>query len=83
MIKIRSEKPGDESFIRQINLSAFEQNIEADIVDELRKNCKDFISLIALENEKIVGHILFTSAKIYSGEREITGMGLAPMAVLP
>lgn len=83
MINIRKEQPADELFIRNINISASEQNAEADIVDELRKNCKDFISLVALEGEKIVGHILFTPIVIECIRKQTHGMGLAPMAVIP
>jgi len=82
-ITIRVEKPGDESFIRKINLAAFEQSAEADIVDVLRNNCSEFVSLVADEDKNIVGHILFTPAVIESGEKLISGIGLAPMAVLP
>lgn len=80
---IRTEKNGDELLIREINLAAFGQSAEADVIDALRKNCKEFISLVALDDEKIVGHILFTPAIIESASKIIYGMGLAPMAVLP
>lgn len=81
-IRIRAEQNGDEALIRKVNIEAFNQNAEADMVDLLRINCKDFISLVALHDEKIVGHILFTPAIIEFGEKSILGTGLAPMAVL-
>jgi putative acetyltransferase len=83
MVIMREEKSGDEEQIRSVNQHAFEQTEEADIVDKLRQTCPDRISLVAISEDKIVGHILFTPATIRTKEKIITGMGLAPMAVLP
>jgi putative acetyltransferase len=82
-IIIRNEKAGDEVQIREVNLRAFGQGTEADIVDQLRLTCPERISLIAEVENKIVGHLLFTPAKIETEHGVITGSGLAPMAVLP
>ncbi len=83
MIKIREEQPEDVKKIRELNIHAFGQNQEADIVDNLRKNCPDIISLVAIMEDQVVGHILFSPVIIQSGEKTLKGMGLAPMAVLP
>jgi hypothetical protein len=47
MIDIRTERPGDISPVREINLEAFEQPAEADIVDRLRRGCPEALSLVA------------------------------------
>lgn len=83
MVTIREEKPGNERQIRVVNQRAFSQNEEADIVDKLRQTCPNAISLVALSGDQVVGHILFTPVIIQEKERSITGMGLAPIAVLP
>jgi putative acetyltransferase len=83
MIIIREERPEDEEAIRAVNEKAFGQPAEAIIVDKLRKNCPGFLSLVALEGDEVVGHILFSPAKIEGSTKTIDGMGLAPMAVLP
>ncbi|MBM3128701.1 MAG: N-acetyltransferase [Chloroflexi bacterium] len=83
MISIRKEQIGDEEQIRIVNTRAFGQPAEANVVDTLRKNCLAGESLVALDGDKIVGHILFTPAVIEAERKEIVGMGLAPMAVLP
>jgi putative acetyltransferase len=83
MVTIREEKPGDEEQIRIVNQRAFGQNEEADIVDRLRQNCMDRISLVAVSRDQIIGHILFTPVTIQAEEKVVEGMGLAPMAVLP
>ncbi len=81
---IRQEKTEDINDIHALNELAFGQPQEADIVDKLRNNCgEDLLSLVAVEKEKIVGHILFSSAVIEGQHGVIKGKGLAPMAVLP
>ena len=80
---IRQELPEDTDDIRAINEKAFGQPQEAVIIDKLRQNCDELLSLIAVEKETIVGHILFSPAAIKGQHGVIKGMGLAPMAVLP
>ena len=85
MVIIRTEQPTDIPEVRIVNELAFEQPTEADVVDRLRHAvaCADALSLVAEEDEAIVGHILFTPAIIESAGRWVVGMGLAPLAVLP
>lgn len=83
MITIRKEQSGDEGQIRLVNTHAFGQTAEADIVDTLRRTCPEGVSLVALHDGNIVGHILFTPALIESVHEVVHGMGLAPMSVLP
>ena len=80
---IREEHPDDIKDIRQIHRQAFGQDMEADIVDTLRINCKDLLSLVAVEEGRLIGHSLFSPAWIRNPHDNIAGMGLAPMAVLP
>ncbi len=82
MITIRPERPEDASRVRHINELAFGQPAEADLVERLRQACTDSLSLVA-EDDAVVGHILFTSVVVESAGRQVLGMGLAPMAVLP
>ena len=83
MISVRLEKPEDISSIRTINELAFGQPVEADIVDNLRQNCLDVLSLVAEDEGTVVGHILFSPVQVKKAKRVIKGMGLAPMAVHP
>ena len=83
MFIIREEKPEDVVGIRLVNECAFEQPEEANIVDKLRKNCDGLLSLVAIESDDIIGHVLFSPAVIDSDHGEVIGMGLAPMAVVP
>ena len=86
MIAIRKENVNDYTEVYNVIKTAFEiaehsDGNEQDLVVALRKS-NNFIpelSLVAIDNNKIVGYILFT--KINIGEME--ELALAPIAVLP
>jgi putative acetyltransferase len=82
-VSIRKERPGDIEQIRAVNIRAFSQTSEADVIDILRKACPEFVSMVAIKDDRLVGHILFTPAVIDAKEKCVVGMGLAPLAVLP
>jgi putative acetyltransferase len=82
-VNIREEQPGDRATVHRINREAFGQDAEADLVDRLRANGKATLSLVAEQDDRIVGHILFSPVTIESAAGTITLLGLAPMAVLP
>jgi putative acetyltransferase len=83
MVTIRPEHPDDIVSVRALNEKVFGQPTEAAIVDSIRATCPDAVSLVAVDDSQIVGHIFFSPVFV-SGERgTIQGMGLAPMAVLP
>jgi putative acetyltransferase len=79
----REETPRDVGQVRMINIAAFEQPDEADLVDALRARCPEVVSLVAELDGRVVGHILFSPVTLPDGEHTLQGMGLAPMAVLP
>lgn len=83
MISIREERSGDYAAVRVVNELAFGQPVEATLVDALRENCREVLSLVAVEADKVVGHILFSPVQIDTPSGPLEGMGLAPMAVLP
>ena len=83
MITIRAEKEDDLIAIKNINDQAFGQTEEGIIIDKIRASDSSILSLVAEKDNAVVGHIFYSEATIdFSGET-ITGMGLAPMAVLP
>ena len=80
---IREEQQQDIPGIRDVNKRAFGQSQEADVVDKLRRSCNDLLSMVAVVNNRVVGHVLFSPATVASEVRTVEGMALAPMAVLP
>ena len=83
MIIIRSEKLEDVTAIRIVIKQAFGRSAEADLVDALRQNGKALLSLVAEERGQVVGHILFSPVTVETANGERSGVGLAPLAVLP
>jgi putative acetyltransferase len=81
-MRIRPENTGDFDMVRKVNIKAFGQESEADLVDALRKSGIPLISLVTEEDNKITGHIIFSPVTI-DGCASISIAGLAPMAVLP
>lgn len=83
---IRQERPADRDTVYQVILSAFagadhRDGSEQDLAVALRRS-EAFVpelSLVAVEDGRIVGHILFTEASV-NGTRVLA---LAPLSVLP
>lgn len=79
MIEIREESPDDIPAIREVNRLAFGQSLEGQVVDALRANDAVLLSLVAVADGKIVGHILYSPIVVGT----FRGAALGPMAVLP
>jgi putative acetyltransferase len=82
MVKIRPELPSDASAVHSVHEAAFPTAAEAKLVEKLRKNGKASVSLVAEDEGRIVGHILF-SPVTFDPPLDVVALGLAPMAVLP
>lgn len=80
---IRPERAGDEDGIADVHTTAFGQPDEARLVAELRGAADPYVSLVAHEHERLVGHILFTPVTIRAESSISQALGLAPIAVLP
>ena len=81
MAAIRFECSADFDQIRELNDEAFEGPAEGMIVDTLRVSDPNAFSMVAVEDEMVVGHIFFSTIKVESPNGIVTGMGLAPLAV--
>ena len=79
---LRFEKKEDIKGIHSVHVESFETDQEAKLVDDLRLGGLDLISLVAEENQKIIGHLLFSPVFLDSNIK-IKMMGLAPLAILP
>ena len=83
MISIRAEETKDREAIYRVNELAFGQPNEADLVNGLRAKARPYISLVAVEDEQVIGHICFSPVTVESEDGVFSGIGLAPMSVLP
>ncbi len=85
MITVQPKKREDATAIHEINRLGFGRENEANLVENLRKH-PDFIqqlSLVAVGDRRILGHILFSPVVIQTNKGDLPGLALAPMAVHP
>jgi putative acetyltransferase len=64
MLTIRAETPEDIPAIHPINTAAFGQANEADLVEALRQHNALTISLVAVQDGQLVGHIALSPVTI-------------------
>jgi len=83
MPTIRPETPEDIDSIRQVNEQAFGEKEEAELVGKLRNRGVLSLSLVAVQGNKVVGHIAFSPVVIESDCSSLEAIALAPMSVLP
>ena len=82
-MNVREETEDDVTAIHEVEVAAFGQADEAELVDALRRNGKLVISLIAEEHGKIQGHIGFSEMETEPRLENYRILGLAPVAVMP
>jgi putative acetyltransferase len=85
-MEIRPERSGDERAIHDLTQTAFapmpfSAGTEGPIIDALRKDGDLAISLVAVEGDRIVGHIAFSPVTIDG--RHDGWFGLGPISVIP
>lgn len=83
MLAIRSEEKADHSRVFEILTAAFERSNEANLVEVLRSSAEPYISIVAEEDGRILGHIFFSPVEIESSGEPSGLAGLAPVAVDP
>lgn len=80
---LREETAADLSAIATVNQAAFGRPEEALLVDALRVAGVLTLSLVALADDEVVGHIAFSPVTIAVARGSVAAIGLAPMAVAP
>jgi len=84
MTQIRREEQCDIEAIRLINHDAFGGDEEARIVDALRTANDLEISLVAVDDDTVVGHIAFSPVQVIGNSTaHWDAIALGPMAVAP
>ncbi|MBT3024947.1 MAG: N-acetyltransferase [Candidatus Thiodiazotropha sp. (ex Lucina aurantia)] len=87
-MKIRESKEADKLGIETVHIQAFGKNEGPEIaglVNDLLKDETAFplLSLVAIENDKIVGHVLYTNAVVTQSTESVSAQLLAPLGVIP
>jgi putative acetyltransferase len=80
-LTIRAEQPGDRAAVRALHCAAFGSGDEGDLVDALRDQGAVILSLVATEQEHIVGHVLYSRLTIDG--QDVGASALAPISVDP
>ena len=85
-VDIHAERPGDEPAIRALTEAAFadmpfSDGDEHGLVDALRAADHLTVSLVATQDDALVGHIAFSPVTISDGSQDWFGLG--PVSVTP
>ena len=75
---IRDEKPADFAAVHELLAAAFQRPDEAVLVDHLRSDGECVISLVAIDDDEIVRHVLFSRMAA-----PFRALGLGPVSVKP
>jgi putative acetyltransferase len=76
-MNLRDESSGDHEAIRQLHLASFPGPGEAELVDQLRADGDVIISLVAIEDGMLTGHIMLSRMAA-----PFRALGFGPVAVL-
>ncbi|MCP4395359.1 MAG: N-acetyltransferase [Alphaproteobacteria bacterium] len=87
-LKIRKATEADIADILNIHTKAFGADKGPEIADLVSGLLSDqsampLLSLVATEEDQMIGHILYTKARIIQSEENVSANILAPLAVLP
>jgi len=87
-VNIREDSPLDFASVQRVVTESFTTSPhgyhgEADLVARLRANCNHVLSLVAMDEQELIGHVLFSSVQIRTASMTIEGSGLAPVSVQP
>jgi predicted N-acetyltransferase YhbS len=85
-MKIRSETPYDEAAIRDVTRMAFAKmehsdGTEPQIIDDLRRNGDLALSLVAVNDAGVVGHVALSPVRLSKSTGQWFGLG--PISVHP
>lgn len=82
-LMIRLETAVDAAKVYEVEAAAFGRPAEAELVQTLQQAAVDTISLVALLDGELVGHVLFSPVTVKSEAGEFTAVALGPIAVSP
>lgn len=82
-VVIREREPADDEAIRRLNDLVFGGPFEGKLIDELREAFIDAVELVAVEDDTIIGHILFSALTTMVDDDAVPTLSLAPMCVHP
>lgn len=84
-MQIREARPSDLHHVLAVERAAFGSDVEADLVRDLLADpsAAPMLSLLAWDEGRAVGHVLFTAVRMDHATAPVSAMILAPLAVVP
>jgi putative acetyltransferase len=82
-IHVRAERPADVARVYTVVESAFDNRLEAELVNALRRSAAPQLSLVAEVDDAVVGHVFFSPVTIEGRLPAPPTCQLSPVAVLP
>ncbi len=82
---IRPETPGDYMGVARVNVAAFDEENEAQLIELIRQSdlYVPELSLVAVEDDVVVGHVMFSYVTLATPSGDVPILDLAPLAVHP
>lgn len=82
---IRAETPGDYPGVAAVNVAAFDEENEAQLIELIRQTdlYVPDLSLVAIVEERVVGHVMFSYVTLETPNGDVRILDLAPLAVHP
>lgn len=82
-LEIRREAASDHEAVHRLQERAFGQPAEARLVEALRRRAQPQLSLVAVSEGELVGHIFFSPVALGTSGTGPPAAGLAPVGVEP
>ena len=83
MVSVRAERPSDREAVCAVHVAAFGGDAEAELVRRLHTDGDVLFGLVAVVEDRIVGHILFSLLPLETARGTIPAAALAPLAIAP
>ncbi len=81
-VSIQDESAAHQTQVFEVVAAAFERDNEAQLVDMIRSRDQALLSLVAITEDKVVGHVLVSPIAI-DGNQSGYYAGIAPLSVAP
>ncbi|MFI6317070.1 GNAT family N-acetyltransferase [Nonomuraea sp. NPDC050556] len=82
-IEIRPETPADHDSVGDLHAQAFGDPVRVPALVTALRETPDPLSFVAVDGERVVGHVMLSACRLDAQERLVDVMSLSPLGVLP
>lgn len=83
MIALRAERPDEQGAVFAIHAAAFETDLEARLADKLRGDGDVLLSLMALDDDEVVGNLILSPMHAEAEGEPVRAAAIGPIGVRP